>query len=134
MSNDGSGDGSGSDSGPDWIFNLARRDQGIARKLGEGIDTRIFCGDHVMISIVHIEPHCSGRMHSHPEEQWGVLLEGECTRIQDGEEVAAKAGDFWRTPPNVVHGVRTGAVGAKVLDIFGPPRPEYKKAGEGFAA
>jgi len=54
------------------------------------------------------------------------LLEGECVRIQDGLEIAVKAGDFWHTPGNVLHGVRTEAQGAVVLDIFSPPRPEYR--------
>ncbi len=85
-----------------------------------------------MLSVVRIEPHSEGLVHSHAEEQWGVLLEGECVRIQGGEEVAMKAGDFWHTPSGVPHGIRTGAASAKVLDIFSPPREEYRKAGEGF--
>jgi hypothetical protein len=32
----------------------------------------------------------------------------------------------------VPHGIRTESVGAVVLDIFSPPRAEYKNAGEGF--
>ena len=116
----------------DWLFNLHDETQGIARKLAEGITARIFPGDQAMISVVRIAPHSQGTPHSHPEEQWGVLLEGECVRIQGGEEVAVKAGDFWRTPGGVEHSVRTGDVGALVLDVFAPPRAEYKKPGEGF--
>ena len=116
----------------DWVFNLDDEAQGIARKLGEGITTRIFPGDQAMLSIVRIEPHSQGTLHSHPQEQWGVLLEGALVRIQDGQEVAMKAGDFWRTPGGVEHSVRTGDEGAVVLDIFAPPRDEYRKAGEGF--
>ena len=121
-----------SDTTPDWVYNLNDASQGIARRLAEGITTRIFAGDNVMISVVRIEPNSSGSVHSHPQEQWGVCLEGECTRIQDGEEVTVRAGDFWRTPGNVSHGIRTGDVGATVLDIFSPPREEYKRPGEGF--
>ena len=55
-------------------------------------------------------------------------------RIQGGQEVAMKAHDFWRTPGGVEHSVRTGDEGALVLDIFAPPRDEYRKAGEGFDA
>jgi quercetin dioxygenase-like cupin family protein len=87
-----------------------------------------------MLSVVRIAPHSEGTLHSHPEEQWGVLLEGECVRTQGGEEVAMKAGDFWRTPGGVTHTVRTGDVGAVVLDVFAPPREEYRKPGEGFGA
>jgi quercetin dioxygenase-like cupin family protein len=116
----------------DWVFNLHDQAQGIARTLAEGITTRIFPGDQAMLSIVRIAPNSTGTLHSHPQEQWGVLLEGECVRIQGGEEVHVRAGDFWRTPGGVEHSVRTGAVGALVLDVFAPPRDEYRKPGEGF--
>jgi quercetin dioxygenase-like cupin family protein len=115
-----------------WVFNLFDQAQGIERKLADGINTRIFVGDNAMLSVVRIAPHSQGTVHSHPQEQWGVLLEGECVRIQGEEEVPMKAGDFWRTPGGVKHAIRTGAVAATVLDIFSPPREEYKKAGKGF--
>lgn len=115
-----------------WVFSLHGDARGIARKLGEGIDANIFPGENVMLSVVRVEPNSSGTIHSHPEEQWGVLLEGQCTRIQNGVEVEATAGEFWCTPGGVSHGVRTGAAGAVILDIFSPPRAEYKQAGTGF--
>ena len=117
---------------PDWLFNVNNEAQGIARKLADGLSTRVFVGENTMLSLVKIEPNSAGNIHSHPEEQWGVLLEGECIRIQDGEEAVTKAGDFWHTPGGVSHGIRTKEVGAVVLDIFSPPRPEYKKVGAGF--
>ncbi len=116
----------------DWVFQLNDDPRAIQRKLGEGITTSIFPGENVMLSVVRIAPHSAGSIHSHPEEQWGVLLEGKCTRIQNGEEIEAVAGEFWCTPGGVSHGVRTGAEGAVVLDIFSPPRAEYRKSGEGF--
>jgi len=117
---------------PDWIYNVNLESQGIARKLADGINTRIFVGENTMLSVVKIESNTSGNIHSHVEEQWGFLIEGECTRIQGDEEFKAKAGDFWHTPSGVQHGIRTDSVGAVVLDIFSPPRAEYKNAGEGF--
>ena len=106
--------------------------QGIARQLGEGLSTRVFPGEQAMLALVTIEPNAQGRLHSHPEEQWGVLLEGEGVRTQDGEDVPVKAGDFWRTPGGVPHSFRAGPAGAKVLDVFAPPREEYRKTGSGF--
>ena len=116
-----------------WVFNLHNQLQGIQRQLAEGITTRIFVGDNVMLSVVRIAPHSSGTVHSHPQEQWGVLLEGECVRIQGNEQVLMKAGDFWHTPGGVAHGIRTADSSATVLDIFSPPREEYKTTGHGFA-
>jgi quercetin dioxygenase-like cupin family protein len=117
-----------------WVFNLNDDPRGIQRILGEGIKTSVFPGEQVMLSVVRVEPHASGSIHSHPEEQWGLLLEGKCTRIQNGEEVECETGDFWCSPGGSVHGIRTGDSHAVILDIFSPPRAEYKQAGSGFGA
>lgn len=114
------------------LFNLNDPDQGIARQLAEGISTRIFPGDQAMLSIVTLEPNAEGTLHSHPQEQWGVILEGSAIRVQDGKEFSVSAGDFWRTPGGVEHTVRAGPEGARILDVFAPPRDEYRKPGSGF--
>ncbi len=114
------------------FFNLYDLTQGVRRELSPGISTRIFAGVNAMLSIVRLDPNAEGRIHSHEEEQWGVLLEGNGVRIQAGEEVPVETGDFWRTPSGVPHGIRAGTTGALVLDIFSPPRAAYKKAGTGF--
>lgn len=114
------------------LFNLDDSTQGIARELAPGINTRIFPGDHAMLSIVRLDPHAEGKLHQHPQEQWGVLLEGSATRFQGGQEATVKKGDFWRTPGGVPHTVKAGPDGAIILDIFSPPRDEYRKPGSGF--
>lgn len=117
---------------PDWVFNQQDDSRGIPRQLARGLNTRVYVGEHSMLSLVRIEPHSRGDVHSHPEEQWGFLLEGKCVRIQGGLEVAMQSGDFWHTPGNTPHGLYTLERGAIVLDIFSPPRPEYRGAGDGF--
>lgn len=119
---------------PDTFFNFADLRKGIVRTLASGIKTRVFPGDQAMFSVVHFEPNSQGAIHAHPEEQWGVLLEGNGIRIQDGVDVPVGRGDFWRTPGGVAHGFRAGPDGAQVLDVFAPPRAAYRQAGSGFAA
>ena len=119
---------------PAEFFNLSDLSNGVARTLAEGIETRVFNGDQAMLSVVSFEPSSEGSIHAHPEEQWGVLLTGSGVRIQDGVEVPVGEGDFWRTPGGVHHGFRAGPDGARVLDIFAPPREAYRKAGSGFEA
>ncbi len=116
------------------FHNLDDAGDGLFRELAPGVTTRIFTGEQAMLSVVSIAPNGMGTMHHHPEEQWGVLLEGSAIRYQGGEEIAVSKGDFWRTPGNVPHTMKAGPDGAKVLDVFSPPRPEYKKAGSGFGA
>ena len=116
----------------DKFYNIDEVNTGISRILGDGISTRIFCGEQAMLSIVSIEANAKGKIHSHPEEQWGFLLEGSGIRIQGNEQIEIKKGDFWQTPGGVEHGIIGEPNGAKILDIFSPPRNEYKKAGSGF--
>lgn len=119
---------------PENFFKLDDMDGGIQRRLAPGITTTIYTGDQAMISVVRFEPNRKGTLHHHPEEQWGVCLEGSGTRFQDDLAVPVAEGDFWRTPGNVPHTMESGPGGLVVLDIFAPPRREYETAGSGFAA
>jgi len=112
--------------GSEWFHNL--REGGIPRALAKGIRARIFCGTHLMLSVVEVDPWSESPVHAHPNEQWGVCLEGEWIRIQDAREYPVRAGDFWETPPNVPHGGRTQGRRCVILDIFAPPREEYRRA------
>lgn len=116
----------------EWAFNINDDTSGIKRKLAEGINTRIFFGEQVMVSVVEFAPNSKGTIHNHAEEQWGMLLKGSLKRVQGGEIVDMKVGDFWLTPSNVPHTIYAGENGATVLDIFSPIRKEYTKSGEGF--
>ena len=115
-----------------FFYNINDLESGMKRILGEGVSTRIFCGDQAMLSIVTIEPNAKGKIHSHLQEQWGFLIEGSGIRIQGNEEIQINKGDFWQTPGGVDHGIIGGPEGAKILDIFSPPRDEYKISGSGF--
>src|SRR3989442_15255018 len=106
---------------------------GIERQLAPGVSARVFPGVHAMLSVVTLEPGAVSPVPAHPNEQWGVCLEGEWVRVQDGVEHHVKAGDFWQTPPNVPHGGRALGARCVVLDIFAPPREEYRRPARGWA-
>ena len=76
------------------FHNLGKPDDGLLRELAAGVTTRIFAGEHAMLSVVTIAPNAEGVMHHHPEEQWGVLLEGSAVRFQGGEEIAVQPRRF----------------------------------------
>jgi quercetin dioxygenase-like cupin family protein len=116
----------------DEFHSLGDLSDGLFRELAPGLTTRIFPGDQAMLSVVEIAPNAEGKVHHHPEEQWGVMLEGSGIRVQGDEEIPVSKGDFWRTPGDVPHTMRAGPDGARILDIFAPPRAEYRKAGSGF--
>lgn len=115
-------------------YSLDAPQGGIVRKLADGMTTQIFSGEKSMLSVVTIEPHAKGKMHQHPEEQWGVVLVGSAVRFQGETQFEISKGDFFRTPPNVPHTMQAGADGVRVLDIFAPIREDYLKPGEGFSS
>lgn len=116
------------------FFNLQDRESGIERELAPGITTTVYPGDQAMVSVVRFEPGVRGTMHHHPEEQWGLCIEGSGTRFQGDLEVQVKPGDFWRTPGGVPHTMEAGDAGLAVMDVFAPPRKAYSEPGSGFAA
>ena len=114
------------------FFKADDPDAGLFRQLAEGVSTRLFPGDQAMLSFVKVEPGASGTLHHHPEEQWGMCLEGSGIRVQGDEEIPFSKGAFWRTPGGVPHTMRAGPDGCRILDVFAPPRDEYRKPGSGF--
>lgn len=116
------------------VYSIDNPQGGITRKLAAGMHTQIFAGDKSMLSIVTVEPDAMGEMHQHPEEQWGLVLEGSATRYQGEIQFEIKKGDFYRTPPHVMHTMKAGSQGVRVLDIFAPIRDDYLKPGEGFSS
>ena len=116
------------------FFNLHDESRGIPRTLAEGVTTRVFPGEHAMLSVVTLAPGSKGKLHHHAEEQWGMVLEGKALRIQGDSQIPVQKGDFWRTPPNVPHTIVAGPEGALVLDVFSPPREDYTKPGLGFGS
>ena len=116
-----------------WHFNVHDMRGAIPRERAEGIHADVVSSPNVMISVVRVAPNATSTSHSHPEEQWGVLLEGSCTRFQGSEAVDMRVGDFWCTPGGVVHNITAGPQGTLTFEIFCPPRSAYLAPGEGFS-
>ena len=103
---------------------------GILRELAAGVTARVFPGVNAMLSVVTLEPHSVSPVHAHANEQWGVCLEGEWIRIQDGVEHHVKKGDFGDAPNSAR---RSHADTRCTCWTFAPPREEYRQAGASWA-
>ena len=67
-----------------------------------------------------------GPEHRHPNEQLGILLRGSMRfRIGD-EERDLLPGGTWRILANVPHEVHVGPEGAVCIDVFSPPREDWR--------
>jgi unsaturated pyranuronate lyase len=65
-------------------------------------------------------------MHSHPHEQVGFLIEGRGVLVSESDERPVVAGDTWSMAGGVVHGARFGDSPAVVIEVFSPPREDYR--------
>lgn len=99
------------------------------RELSPRVNTRLVWGDRLMLSYVTILPENPiPPLHSHPHEQMGLVLEGEISLTIGQETRRLKKGDAFLVPPNVPHGLASpNEKEAVVLDVFSPPREEFKK-------
>lgn len=83
-------------------------------------------GERLSISRMTIKPNSEAPAHTHPNEQMGIILEGEFELTIGKESRLLKKGDMYHIPSNVRHGGVTRAKEAQILDVFSPPR-EYQK-------
>ena len=95
-----------------------------------GVTLRAVWGENVMLSFVEFaHADATVAMHQHPHEQMGVVLEGKLEFICGEERRVVPAGGIFLVPSNTPHGVRAVGGPARALDVFHPPREDYKVEG-----
>ena len=82
-------------------------------------------GERLMLVEVTLEEGAVVPMHTHPHEQTGYLVAGRMLFELDGESRELGTGDCWLVPSNLPHQV-TALAACVVVDIFSPPREEYR--------
>ncbi len=97
------------------------------KQLAPGASAKIGWGEKTMLSLVTLEPGSQVGLHKHPHEQAGYVVEGEFEFTIGDEKRMLKPGDMYVIPGNTEHGVLYVKTHSIVLDIFAPPRDEYKQ-------
>jgi len=97
----------------------------------EGLETVILTGLHgeKMMMVLNVTlPGHTVPLHSHPQEQIGMVYSGKASlKIGDEERIVEK-GDFYCIPANVLHSDTTiGNEPFIMLDIFHPVRKDLIK-------
>ncbi len=91
-----------------------------------GFLVHVVSGQRLMLSHVTLQPNSDVPLHSHSEEQMGIILEGEFEMTIGDETRLLKKGDMYLVPANTIHSGVTHTEEALVLDAFSPPREVYK--------
>jgi quercetin dioxygenase-like cupin family protein len=92
----------------------------------DGVLARTIDGRSCSIGVVELDPNSIVAEHSHPNEQLGLVVSGSVSFRVSDEERELGPGGTWCIPPNVPHEVHTGPNGAVVIDVFCPPREDWK--------
>ncbi len=93
----------------------------------KGVGLKPIFGTNLMLSFVYMKPHSVASLHAHPEEQIGLVLEGEYEFELNGVRKMIGKGDVYIVPPNVPHAAITYDKPCLALDIFAPPRTGYRE-------
>ena len=105
---------------------LTLRDQADPVEMFPGIVRRTLnAGDRTMLCEIELAKGAVVPLHTHPHEQIGYLSRGRLLfRIGDDERELGE-GDSWVIPGDVPH-VVTALEDSIAIDVFSPPRDEYR--------
>lgn len=83
-------------------------------------------GTHLMMNFVRLEPGAQIPSHHHPHEQAGTVLEGSIVLTIAADTRELRIGDIYIAPPHTEHSATAGPDGCLVIDVFSPPREDYR--------
>ena len=66
-------------------------------------------------------------LHQHPNDQISYVLDGRIIAKVGKEERQIKKGDFFRVPANVPHGAQILSSSVRLIDVFTPPREDFRQ-------
>jgi quercetin dioxygenase-like cupin family protein len=94
-------------------------------ELADGVSFRPVFGRNLLLNFLTFGPGRGFPTHDHPEEQFGLIMEGEMELTIGEETKLLRKGDLYAIPPSVPHSGRTIDQACLVLDIFSPPRAGF---------
>ena len=105
---------------------LVRHDSATPVEMFPGVVRRtLTAGELLMLVEVTLDEGAVAPMHTHPHEQTGYLVSGRMLFELGAEKRELAPGDCWLVPSNLPHQV-TALEPCVVVDIFSPPREEYR--------
>lgn len=93
--------------------------------LVEGSSSHLVRGEHAMLSFITMDAGSVFELHSHPEEQIMIVLEGYCDEVIEDKIYRLEPGDVIHLPSNIKHGAFLLDVDCKAIDVFLPARKDY---------
>jgi quercetin dioxygenase-like cupin family protein len=96
------------------------------QQIWERVAARSLHGERITLSVVELDPDAVVAEHSHENEQLGIVLRGRIDFRVGDERRELGPGGTWRIAANTPHEATAGPDGAVVLDVFAPPREDFR--------
>jgi quercetin dioxygenase-like cupin family protein len=96
-------------------------------ELSPGAFSHLFWGENIMVSFLTMKAGSIFPLHSHPEEQIMIVVDGYCDEVIEDKIYRVEKGDVIHLASNLVHGAFLRETDCKVIDIFSPVREDYKQ-------
>ena len=95
-------------------------------ELVPGSNSHLVFGERVMVSFLTMAANSFFPPHHHEAEQLMIVLEGFCDEIIEGKLYRVNPGAVILLPSNIEHGAYLREVDCRVIDIFSPPREDFR--------
>jgi quercetin dioxygenase-like cupin family protein len=96
-------------------------------ELVPGSLSHLIGGVNVTVSFLIMKAGSVFELHSHPQEQIMIVIEGYCDEIIEDKIYKVHKGDVIYLSANIKHGAFIREIDCKAIDIFSPPREDYKQ-------
>ena len=96
-----------------------------AIELTPSIKANIISAENITLSFVSAEPNAPLPTHHHENEQMLIVTDGAIDFVIEGKQYKVEKGDVMVIPSNTEHGAYFSDKGARVIDIFSPPRQDF---------
>jgi quercetin dioxygenase-like cupin family protein len=95
-------------------------------RIWDGVRGRPVVGERITMAVIELDADAIVPEHRHPNEQLGILLRGSMRFRIAGEIRDLLPGGTWRILGDVPHEVSVGPEGAVCIDVFSPPREDWR--------
>ena len=96
-----------------------------AIELAPGIKAHIISSEKITLSFASAEPNAPLPPHRHENEQMLIVMDGAIDFVIEGKQYHVEKGDVIVLPSNTEHGAYFTEKGARVIDVFSPPRQDF---------
>jgi quercetin dioxygenase-like cupin family protein len=93
--------------------------------LVQGSHSHLVRGSNMLVSFLTMKTGSVFELHSHPEEQIMVVLEGFCDEVIEDKMYRVGPGDVVYLPAHIRHGAFVREVDCRTIDVFAPARADY---------